>query len=456
MRKIIAFKSLILIYLVGFSLINMSHAKAFSMGTGSATDTIPPVISLIGKDTVYVEVLGNYIDEGATALDNIDGNLSSSIVLTGSVNTNALGVYGLTFSVKDIANNKTSKTRVVIVSDTQKPVISNSDANDSNEVKVLACSIFIDRTRVVDNFDTPNLIETKGPAGAVDTKAFGIYPIEYNATDQSGNKAETKIYKFIVSDFLGPTINLNTPDSISWSVNNPYIPVGPTVNDNCSSSSVTLTRTSNINSYLLGLYFEEYTATDASGNITKRRRFVRIIDNEAPVIRGEHLNVKRFSNPNLKEGITITDNYDFPVNLHSRLKIISNNVNTSVEGVYTITFQVTDLSGNISLPFERFVWVGDGFFIESPSLEENSEISIYPNPSTGTLNVVGKCDSPENVEIEIYNASGNLVSTFKGSLSKKNAQTFDLSEESSGLYNLRIKTNRNTISHKVYLQNSDK
>ncbi len=367
-----------------------------------------------------------------------------------------MGVYGLTFSVKDLANNKTSKTRVVIVADTQKPVISNSDANDSNEVKVLACSIFIDRTRVVDNFDTPNLIETKGPAGAVDTKAFGIYPIEYNATDQSGNKAETKIYKFIVSDFLGPTINLNTPDSISWSVNNPYIPVGPTVNDNCSSSSVTLTRTSNINSYLLGLYFEEYTATDASVNITKRRRFVRIIDNEAPVIRGEHLNVKRFSNPNLKEGITITDNYDFPVNLHSRLKIISNNVNTSVEGVYTITFQVTDLSGNISLPFERFVWVGDGFFIESPSLEENSEISIYPNPSTGTLNVVGKCDSPENVEIEIYNASGNLVSTFKGSLSKKNAQTFDLSKKSSGLYNLRIKTNRNTISHKVYLQNSEK
>jgi G3E family GTPase len=50
------------------------------------------------------------------ATDNIDGNLSSSVVKTGTVNTAVLGTYYVRYNVTDGAGNKaTQKTRTVKV-----------------------------------------------------------------------------------------------------------------------------------------------------------------------------------------------------------------------------------------------------------------------------------------------------------------------------------------------------
>jgi hypothetical protein len=58
----------------------------------------------------------NYVDSGATAEDNIDGDISASIVVTGSVNTAIVGSYTLTYSVIDFAGNEAAPaTRTVTV-----------------------------------------------------------------------------------------------------------------------------------------------------------------------------------------------------------------------------------------------------------------------------------------------------------------------------------------------------
>ena len=58
------------------------------------TDTyIPPVISLVGSSTIYLGVGDNFTDPGATASDNIDGDLTSSITSSGTVNTATEGTY---------------------------------------------------------------------------------------------------------------------------------------------------------------------------------------------------------------------------------------------------------------------------------------------------------------------------------------------------------------------------
>jgi hypothetical protein len=82
------------------------------------TDTTPPVITLVGANPITVGQGTTYIDPGATATDNIDGNISSSIVInTSAVNTNVPGNYIVTFNVSDIAGNvATQVTRTVHVS----------------------------------------------------------------------------------------------------------------------------------------------------------------------------------------------------------------------------------------------------------------------------------------------------------------------------------------------------
>ena len=80
-------------------------------------DTTPPVITLIGSANVSVTQGDNYTDEGATAADNVDGDLTSSITVSGSVDTATIGNYTLTYSVSDLSGNSASLSRNVEVTD---------------------------------------------------------------------------------------------------------------------------------------------------------------------------------------------------------------------------------------------------------------------------------------------------------------------------------------------------
>jgi hypothetical protein len=68
-------------------------------------DVTPPVISLLGSTPVSIELGSTYTDAGATALDNIDGDITGSIVPTSTVNTAAVGSYTVTYNVSDAAGN---------------------------------------------------------------------------------------------------------------------------------------------------------------------------------------------------------------------------------------------------------------------------------------------------------------------------------------------------------------
>ena len=79
------------------------------------TDTTPPVVTLIGDAAMEVTVGGVFTDPGATAADNVDGDLTANIVVTGSVDTATAGLYTLTYTATDAAGNIGSVSRVVTV-----------------------------------------------------------------------------------------------------------------------------------------------------------------------------------------------------------------------------------------------------------------------------------------------------------------------------------------------------
>jgi len=89
---------------------SLAEAENFS-------DTTPPIITLKGNKNIRITLGSSYTDAGATATDNIDGDLTSKIVTVNNVNTSVPGTYTVTYNVSDSAGNKAagvSRTVTVI------------------------------------------------------------------------------------------------------------------------------------------------------------------------------------------------------------------------------------------------------------------------------------------------------------------------------------------------------
>ncbi len=78
-------------------------------------DRIAPEIALLGEASVNIPSGSEYVDSGATASDDIDGDLTSAITVSGAVNTTVIGTYTLIYTVSDRANNTSQVSRTVTV-----------------------------------------------------------------------------------------------------------------------------------------------------------------------------------------------------------------------------------------------------------------------------------------------------------------------------------------------------
>jgi fibro-slime domain-containing protein len=76
----------------------------------------PPVITmtLLGMNP-YTNFINDYTEAGATATDSVSGNLTSSIVISGNLQTNVPGNYTVTYSVTDAANVTATTNRTVVL-----------------------------------------------------------------------------------------------------------------------------------------------------------------------------------------------------------------------------------------------------------------------------------------------------------------------------------------------------
>lgn len=88
----------------------------FSLISVGAQDTVPPVITLIGPNPYALNVGDIYYEPGATAWDDIDGDITDSIKINSdSVNTSIEGKYSVHYTVSDKENNIAHEIRIVVV-----------------------------------------------------------------------------------------------------------------------------------------------------------------------------------------------------------------------------------------------------------------------------------------------------------------------------------------------------
>lgn len=78
-------------------------------------DSQPPVITLNGDTYMVIGVGESFVDPGALATDDVDGDLSDQVSVEGKVDTAVPGVYTLQYFVKDKFGNETSASRTVYV-----------------------------------------------------------------------------------------------------------------------------------------------------------------------------------------------------------------------------------------------------------------------------------------------------------------------------------------------------
>lgn len=83
--------------------------------TVNVIDTQAPRLKINGAAYTTVKLRSSYNDEGCTAIDNHDGDISDKVKSSGKVNTSVPGYYTISYSVKDSFGNKAKASRKVQV-----------------------------------------------------------------------------------------------------------------------------------------------------------------------------------------------------------------------------------------------------------------------------------------------------------------------------------------------------
>lgn len=150
--------------------------------TVTVQDTIPPELTLVEKKDSYTAPGTPYQEDGYTATDLCDGDLTDQVRRVEKDGK----VY---YSVTDRAGNTTERVRTINYKDVTPPEITlKGDA----EITLKAGTPFTDPgATAIDNRDG-DVTEKMTVEGGVDVYRAGDYTITYRAADSFGNESEAK------------------------------------------------------------------------------------------------------------------------------------------------------------------------------------------------------------------------------------------------------------------------
>ena len=181
-------------YVIKYS-IKTGFLKDIKERTVEVIDDISPVIELVGNKEVTICKNAQYKEEGYTASDNYDGDLSEKVTVKEVED-------GIEYTVFDSSNNTFTVKRTIKKEDNEKPKLSL--VGPSIKYLMVNSSYVEQGVEVSDNCDSDIKNNVK-ITGNVDNKKAGTYKITYQVTDSSGNSSqvERKVIVYNRSNDIG-------------------------------------------------------------------------------------------------------------------------------------------------------------------------------------------------------------------------------------------------------------
>jgi len=382
-------------------------------------DTTPPVVTLNGLASINVQCSNAFTDPGATAVDDVDGDISGQIVISGFVNVNNPGQYTLTYRATDQGGNIGQATRTVFVIDTQAPALSLVGAA---ALTVQCGAIYNEPGFIASDACAGNLQNSVLVSGVVNTSIPGVYTLTYNVSDPSGNNAPAVTRTITVADGSPPSLELNGSAQVTVTCGGTFADPGTTANDNCDGVLTSLVvRSGTLNLTTPGTYTLTYNVSDSAGNAALPvTRQVRVVDETAPVI-----TINGASPINVACGSTYQDLGATAVDacqgvLTSQI-VRTGTVNTAVPGNYTITYTVTDASGNVATR-NRIVQVAD---TTAPVIQRTGAASVTVNCGSTYTDLGGTatdlCDSNVAVTVNASQVNTSVPGSYTVTLTARDA-----------------------------------
>ena len=172
-------------------------------GGGAAApplDTTPPVITLLGNNPQVITTGTAYTELGATAMDNVDGDISGSIMIdSSSVDTSTVGSYSVTYDVTDSSGNAANTVirTVTVQGAAPPPTQSPSGVWFGTSLSVAAADVFTS-------------FEFNATGG------FTIGTTPYTATYSNGNAETRGVPAFYISGVNAWHILVGTSATVTF------------------------------------------------------------------------------------------------------------------------------------------------------------------------------------------------------------------------------------------------
>jgi len=254
-----------------------THKELFKTATDTSNVTIvvedktAPKIELVSNPDYFTSPIATYVEEGFTATDDYDGDITSSVI-----REEKDGV--VTYTVEDSSGNKTTVTRTIVYKDVVLPTIQiTGEAN----MTICVGAEYVEPGYVANDDCDGDITSKVTVEGTVDYNTLGTYTLKYKVLDSYNNVCEvTRTVN--VADLAAPVIKLTGGDYIYIKLGDKYSEKGYTATDNIDGNVTSkVTVKGSVNTAKEGIYKVTYQVADAVGNKATVTRNIYVYEKQA-------------------------------------------------------------------------------------------------------------------------------------------------------------------------------